>query len=163
ALAKYLWTPDQSRAHLEQKYLASPADYIAVASIRLHVRDTGPRNASSALVLLHGLGSSLHTWEPWAKALSTDHRVVRYDLPRFGLTGPDPTNDYSEGRGMQILAALLDKLGIKRAILIGNSMGGRLAWNFAALHSDRVEKLVLISPDGFQSAGFEYGKAPKVP
>jgi pimeloyl-ACP methyl ester carboxylesterase len=64
---------------------------------------------------------------------------------------------------MVVLAALMDKLGVARASLIGNSMGGKLAWMFAAEHPERVGKLVLVSPDGFASPGFEYGKKPDVP
>jgi pimeloyl-ACP methyl ester carboxylesterase len=113
--------------------------------------------------MLHGFGSSLHTWEPWANALSDKYRVVRYDLPGFGLTGADPTGDYSDRRGMQVLADLMDALSIRRAALIGNSMGGKLAWMFAADHPSRVTKLILVSPDGFASPGFEYGKKADVP
>ena len=157
-----LWTPDRPRGALEAKYLNAPSDYIEVAGLRLHVRDSGPKTAP-ALIMLHGFGSSLHTWEPWARALSAHYRVVRYDLPGSGLTGADPTGDYTDTRGMVVLMALLDKLGITRATLIGNSLGGRLAWTFAAIHPDRVERLVLISPDGFRSAGVEYGKAAETP
>lgn len=157
-----LRTPDKALSVLEAKYLKSPSDYIEVAGLRLHLRDSGPKTAS-ALIMLHGFGSSLHTWEAWAKTLSSQYRVIRYDLPGSGLTGADPTNDYTDTRGMEVLLALLDKLGIQRATLIGNSMGGRLAWNFAATHTERVERLVLISPDGFASDGMEYGKAAKVP
>jgi pimeloyl-ACP methyl ester carboxylesterase len=113
--------------------------------------------------MIHGLGSSLHTWQAWADALDADFRVVRFDLPGSGLSEPDPTGDYSDARSLQILAALMDQLGIARADLIGNSIGGRLAWRFAARNPDRVAKLVLVSPDGFASPGFEYGKAPHVP
>lgn len=157
----WLWTPDKYRTELEAKYLQSPADYLDVAGLRLHVRDSGPKDAD-ALILLHGLGSSLHTWEPWAQELSATYRVIRYDLPGSGLTGADPTGDYSQARGVRVLSALMDKLAIQRASLIGNSMGGRLAWNFAAQCPGRVDKLVLISPDGFESPGYEYGKRPDV-
>jgi pimeloyl-ACP methyl ester carboxylesterase len=89
--------------------------------------------------------------------------VIRFDLPGFGLTGPDSSGDYTDTRAMKILADLMDQLGLARASLIGNSLGGRIAWNFAALHPDRVARLVLISPDGFASPGFAYGKAPRTP
>jgi pimeloyl-ACP methyl ester carboxylesterase len=158
----WLYTPDRPRAALEAKYLANPADYRLVAGIRLHLRDTGPSGAP-AIILLHGFGSSLQTGDPWADTLSATYRVIRYDLPGFGLTGPDPTGDYSDARAMAILLAVMDQLGLKRATLIGNSMGGKLAWQFAATHPDRVDKLVLISPDGFASPGFEYGRKPDVP
>ncbi len=130
--------------------------------LRLHVRDSGAREAP-AVILLHGFGSSLHTWEPLARALSGEYRVIRFDLPGFGLTGVDPSGDYTDARSVQVLGALMDRLGLPRASLIGNSIGGKIAWNFAALHPDRVDKLVLISPDGFASPGFEYGKKPQVP
>jgi pimeloyl-ACP methyl ester carboxylesterase len=131
-----------------------------------HVRTDGNNGASGTIpvvILLHGLGSSLHTWEPWARSLSAHYRVVRFDLPGFGLTGADPSGDYSDARGIAVLLALMDALSIRRVSLIGNSMGGKLAWQFAALHPDRVARLVLISPDGFASPGFEYGKQAEVP
>lgn len=158
----WLWTPDKSRADLEALYLADPADLVRVSGTTLHVRDTGPRGAP-AVILLHGFGASLHTWEPWAADLDEDFRVVRLDLPGAGLSPPDPTGDYSDDRVINLLLALMDQRGLDRAALIGNSVGGRIAWTFAARHSDRVTRLVLISPDGFASPGFEYGKAPEVP
>jgi pimeloyl-ACP methyl ester carboxylesterase len=157
----WLYTPDKSRADLEARY-SSPAEFVQVAGIRLHVRDTGPKDAP-AVILLHGLGSSLQTWEPWAETLSAQYRVIRFDLPGFGLTGPDPTGDYSDTRSMVVLAALMDTLSIQHASLIGNSMGGKIAWLFAATYPKRVDKLVLVSPDGFASPGFEYDKKPELP
>lgn len=168
--AGWLWTPDKARSELEARYARSPGDFVSVAGLRLHVRDSGARGGQPAnqpnppvVVLLHGFGSSLHTWEPWAQALAGTHRVIRYDLPGAGLTGADPTGDYSDERGMQVLLALLDQLGVARASVVGHSMGGRLAFRFAATHPGRVDKLVLVAPDGFASPGFEYDKAPDVP
>ena len=160
ALAAY--TPDTDQDTLRARYLASPGDLRTIDGTSLHVRDTGPRDAP-ALILLHGFGSSLHTWEPWARALDPTYRVIRFDFPGSGLSAPDPTDDYADQRNMQLLAALMDTLGVTRATVIGNSMGGRIAWSFAARYPERVEKLVLISPDGFASAGFEYGKPAEVP
>ena len=158
----WLYTPDKPRHALEAQYARRPSTFIEVAGIRLHLRDTGPRDAP-ALVMLHGFGSSLDTWNSWAGQLSADHRVIRFDLPGFGLTGTDPTGDYSDARTIAVILTLLDRLGVQRATLIGNSMGGRIAWAFAATHPDRVSKLVLVSPDGFASPGTEYDKKPDVP
>ncbi|MDN2581787.1 alpha/beta hydrolase [Aquibium sp. ELW1220] len=154
-----LYAPDKSRAVLEVAY---PGDYRTVGGVRLRLRDTGPRDAP-AVILLHGFGASLDTWEAWAQALSSRFRVVRFDLPGFGLTGTDPTGDYTDARAIEILLGLMDQLGIHRAGIVGNSLGGRIAWNFAARHPDRVSRLVLVSPDGFASPGFAYGKAADVP
>jgi pimeloyl-ACP methyl ester carboxylesterase len=158
-LAVWLYAPDKPRAVLAAAY---PGAYRRVDGVRLRLRDTGPPDAP-AVILLHGFGASLDTWEPWAKVLSAHYRVIRFDLPGFGLTGPDPTGDYSDTRAQRLLADLMDQLGVRRASLIGNSLGGRVAWSFAARHPDRVSRLVLISPDGFASPGFAYGKAPKTP
>ncbi len=160
-IAWWLWTPDKTRAFLESRYLRSPADMVDVAGTRLHVRDDGPKDAP-ALLLLHGFGSSLQTWDNWSADLARDHRVVRFDLPGSGLSAPDPSGNYSDARTMDIMVALLDQRGIAKASIIGNSIGGRMAWTFAATHPERTDKLVLISPDGFASPGFEYGKAPEV-
>lgn len=158
----WLFTPDQPRAALEARYATGPGDFLAVAGLRLHVRDSGPREAP-AVILLHGFGSSLHTWENWAALLAADHRVIRLDLPGFGLTGPDPTGTYTDARSIEVLAALMDALGLRRASLVGSSMGGRIAWAFAAHHPERVDRLVLMAPDGFASHGRAYGTAGTVP
>jgi pimeloyl-ACP methyl ester carboxylesterase len=159
ALAFVLYAPDKPRATLEAAY---PGEYRTVDGVRLRLRDSGPRGAP-AVVMLHGFGASLETWEPWAHSLSAHYRVIRFDLPGFGLTGADPAGDYTDARTMKVLADLMDQLGIARASLIGNSLGGRIAWNFAATYPDRVTRLVLVSPDGFASPGFEYDKASKPP
>lgn len=157
-----LWTPDRSLSVLEAQYLRAPDDYREAAGLRLHVRVSGPDTAP-AIVLLHGFGSSLHTWDAWAEALAPDYRVIRFDLPGFGLTGADPRDDYSDRRAMAIIDALLDQLGLTKASFVGNSLGGRIAWRYAAEYPARVDKLVLISPDGFASPGFEYERRPTVP
>jgi len=158
----WIYTPDKQRPVLEAEYARAPSVFLDLLGLRLHVRDTGPR-AAPALIFLHGFGASLRTWEDWARDLESDHRVIRYDLPGFGLTGADPSGDYTDARSIAVLLALMDRLGVARASVVGNSMGGRIAWTFAALHPERMDKLVLVSPDGFASPGLEYGVAPKVP
>jgi len=158
----WLWTPDRPLAELEARYLQSPADLVLVDGVRLHLRDSGPREAP-AVVLLHGFGASLQTWEAWAQALAADHRVIRFDLPGSGLSLPDPAADYTDARSVELLAALMDRLGLQRASIVGHSIGGRIAWTFAARHPERLDKLVLVAPDGFASPGFDYGKPPDVP
>jgi pimeloyl-ACP methyl ester carboxylesterase len=158
----WLYTPDKSLAALEAKYATADDHFVPAAGLRLRVRETGPKDAP-AIILLHGFGSSLETWEGWAKILSGSYRVIRFDLPGFGLSGPDPTGDYTDARTVAVLGALMEALGVPRADLIGNSLGGKIAWLFAAQFPARVDKLVLVSPDGFASPGFEYGKPPEVP
>jgi len=158
----FLYTPDKPAAQLDAMYVTPEDHFIEVMGVRLRVRISGPAGAP-VVILLHGFGSSLETWQPWADVLAQKYRVIRYDLPGFGLTGVDPSGDYTDARSVLILAALMDQLNIAQASLIGNSLGGKIAWNFAAAYPARVTKLVLVSPDGFASPGFEYGVKPKLP
>ncbi len=161
-LAFWLWTPDKSRNELEARYLAAPGDLVQVGPWRLHVRDSGPKEAP-AVVMLHGFGASLQTWDVWAPALSATHRVIRLDLPGNGLSDPDPANDYTDARSIELVLSLMDQLGVARASIVGHSIGGRIAWTFAARYPERTERLVLVASDGFASPGFEYGSAAEVP
>lgn len=154
-LGGWLYTPDKDRTELEAVYAQPPSQFVAVAGLRVHVRDTG-RKAAPAVVLLHGFASSLHTWEAWSQALEKDHRVIRFDLPGAGLTGADPTGDYSDARALQVMTELLDNMEVQQAVVVGHSMGGRLAFKFAAEQPQRVSLLVLIAPEGF---GAETGAA----
>lgn len=153
--------PDLPRDALLARYGAPPSRFLHVDGITLHLRDEGPRDAP-AVLLLHGFGSSLHAWDDWVPAIARTFRVIRLDLPGFGLTGPDPRGDYADARTVALLAALLDHLGIARAHAVGSSMGGRIAWRFAADRPDRVDRLVLMAPDGFSETG-RYGEAPRIP
>ena len=157
-----LWTPDLDRATLERQYLQSPGDMVQVLDQRLHVRESGPKDAP-AVLLIHGFGASLHTWDLWAQTLSQHLRVLRLDLPGSGLSPPDTGNDYSDTRSIALINALLDARGLQKVSLLGHSIGGRIAWTFAATAPQRVDKLVLLAPDGFASPGFEYGKPAQVP
>ena len=161
-LALLLWTPDLDRATLETRYLQAPGDLVEMDGQRLHVRDSGPADAP-AILMIHGFAASLHTWEPWAQALAGPFRVLRLDLPGSGLSAPDAVGNYRDARTVALLRALLDQRGIRRAHLLGHSIGGRIAWTFAAAHPERVDRLVLLAPDGFASPGFAYGQAPEVP
>ena len=166
ALLIWAWAPDKNRADLEKIYAPAPSAFFQVLGMRVHYRDLGPpiatKPAPQTLIFLHGFGSSLHTWDAWAPTLAQDYRVISLDLPGFGLTGANPSGDYSDAFVLQFLSAFADQLGIQSAVWIGNSMGGRFAWEMAVAQPQRVDKLVLISPDGFASKGFQYGEKPSI-
>jgi len=161
--ALYLWTPDKSKAELEKTYGSSKNAYVSVLGVNLHYQDTGPSKNATPILFLHGFGASLQTWDTWAQALSDDYRVISVDLPGFGLTGEDPSGIYTDQRSVEVLEAFLKELNIPKVVLVGNSMGGKFAWQFAARYPNQVSKLVLISPDGYASPGIEYGKKTEVP
>ena len=152
-----VWTPDKNGDELIEKYAQAPSQFITISGTRLHYRDSGNKNLTT-LIFLHGFGSSLHTWDAWASALEQDYRVIRLDLPGFGLSGENEKNDFSDTHDIAVILGLLDTLEVNKASFVGNSLGGKLAWRIAAAYPNRVDKLVLISPDGFASEGFEYDK-----
>lgn len=143
-----LWTPDQSRESLERKYKTEGMRYLELSDAQVRISDLGTHH-SEVLFLLHGFGSSLETWNDWVKPLSDGYRVIRCDIVGFGLSGPAQHRDYSDEADVRRLAEILDQLHIEKATLIGHSLGGRIAWNFAARYPNRIHKLVLIAPDGF--------------
>lgn len=144
----WAWAPDQPAEALMARWGAPPSRIESVLGLPLHLRDEGPRDDPTPIVLLHGTGDSLHTWQGWTDALAPTRRVIRYDLPGFGLTGPDPRHDYSMKRQVEVLMAVLDRLGVERVVLGGNSYGGGIAWQAALAHPDRVAALVLVDASG---------------
>lgn len=143
-----LRTPDTDAVAMRAKYGGPPSSFVDLGGgLTVHVRDTGPRDAP-VLMLLHGSNASLHTWEPWANRLDKRWRVIRYDQPGHGLTGPNPTHDYSARGFVVVLDRLRAKLGIKRFALAGNSMGGGIAWHYALAHPERVSALILVDASG---------------
>jgi pimeloyl-ACP methyl ester carboxylesterase len=120
------------RAGVEPRY-----EDLSGLRVRYVRRGRGP-----TLVLLHGLASSIYTWADVIPALAEDHDVVAVDLPGFG--GSDIPEELSSSVYPATVLALMDRLGISRATLVGNSLGGSVAVVLAARHPERVRRLVLI-------------------
>ena len=141
-----LFRPDLASEQLEAQYTDSASRFLKWGGLRIHYKDEG---AGPALLLIHGTASSLHTWDGWVGELEDQFRLVRLDLPGFGLTGPEPEHDYSTARRVEVLTALLDHLQVDRCSVAGNSLGGYIAWQFAARRPERVDQLVLIDAAGY--------------
>lgn len=149
ALVAAHWAPDRPVAALAARWAAPPSAFLEVAGLPVHLRDEGVRGDPLPIVLLHGTSASLHTWDGWVEVLARERRVVRVDLPGFGLTGPAPDDDYRMARYVEFVAALLDALGIERCVLAGNSFGGWIAWETALALPSRVAALVLVDAAGY--------------
>ena len=144
------WAPDRPVGALLARWAPPPSRFLAIDGLQAHLRDEGPRDDPQPLVLLHGTSASLHTWDGWAARLTPAHRVIRVDLPGFGLTGPDPHGDYTIERYVHFTLALLDALGVEHCVIGGNSFGGWVAWETALARPDRVARLVLIDAAGYE-------------
>lgn len=102
------------------------------------------------VLLLHGISSSLYTWKDVLPALAAHHDVIAVDLPGFGDSAiPSPA---SGDRIARSVVGLMDRLGITRASLVGNSLGGAIAIAIAARLPDRVDRIVLIDAAGYNFA-----------
>ncbi|TAK92970.1 MAG: alpha/beta hydrolase [Aquabacterium sp.] len=144
------WETDRQLGDLVARWAPEPSSFVELDGMQVHMRDTGPRDDPYPIVLLHGMSSSLHTYEGWQTALQGKHRIISVDLPGFGLTGPSPQGDYRIDAYTRFVLRLLDTLGLRRVVLVGNALGGEVAWQTAVLAPERVRKLVLIDSDGYQ-------------
>ena len=144
-----VWAPDQPVSALAPRWAQAPSQFVLVGTMLAHLRDEGPRDDPAPIVLLHGTSDSLHTWDGWSAALRGQRRVIRFDLPGFGLTGPHPQADYSIDAYVQFVLALLDTLDVQTFVLGGNSLGGQIAWQTAHAQPQRVRQLVLVDAAGY--------------
>lgn len=118
------------------------------SAVRVVHLDRGPRDGSGhPLLLLHGSPGSRHDFDALAPRLPEDRRVVAPDLPGFGESGREMP-DYSARAHAAYAEALLDRLGIERAHLVGFSMGGAVAAELADRAPERVASLSLVAALG---------------
>jgi pimeloyl-ACP methyl ester carboxylesterase len=138
----------------------------------VHFRDEGPKNDPTPLVLLHGTAASLHTWQGWVGELRARKRVITFDLPGFGLTGPFagdyPHDDYRADTLAHFTLDFLDALHVNRFAIGGNSLGGEVAWRVAGLAPARVDRLILVDASGYNfvpehvPVGFQIARVPVI-
>ena len=150
-----VWAPDVPVDELKARWARPPSRFLEVNGQQVHLRDEGPHDDPAPIVLLHGTSASLHTWQGWAEGLRDQRRVIRFDLPGFGLTGPNRQQDYSIERYVLFVRAVMDKLGVDRFVLAGNSLGGQIAWAIAAAFPDRVDRLILVDAGGYPPSSFQ--------
>ncbi|HMQ06282.1 MAG TPA: alpha/beta hydrolase [Saprospiraceae bacterium] len=150
---------------LIQKYATPPSEFIRILDMDVHYRKQG--YGDRHLVLIHGTGASLHTWEGWVEQLQNEFIIHSFDLPAFGLTGPSKDRDYSMKAYVNFLDQLISQAGIHAFALAGNSLGGQIAWEYTLQHPEKVTHLVLIDAAGYPKTGkggsvFRWAKMPVV-
>jgi len=153
---------------LKLKYATGASSFMPLMGMQVHYRSEGNLADSLPLVLIHGTSASLHTWDSLVKLLTatTHKRIIRMDLPAFGLTGPNPENKYQAAYYTLFIDSFLQALQIKQCLLGGNSLGGAIAWQYAVAHPDKVNQLVLIDAAGYPiknekgSLGFKIASMP---
>lgn len=131
---------------LYQKYTNEHSRFIPINGNLIHYREEGE---GFPLVLLHGAFSSLHTYDGWTQELKKHFRVIRFDLPGFGLTGPLASHDYSLQNHLRYLDLLLNRLKVGKCYIAGSSLGGWLTWEYTLRYPERIEKMILLDAAGF--------------
>ncbi len=160
---------DQSPEEVYKKYALAISQQIAIGGVQLHYSDEGNRLDSTPLLLIHGTSSSLRTWDGVTAQLKNQYRIIRFDLPGFGLTGPNPNHDYSTRYYNEVIDSLLKALQISRVIIVGNSLGGAIATQYAIYQPAKVRGLVLVDAAGLPPAkktkgaiGFKLAQMPVI-
>jgi len=131
---------------LVEKYTNTHSKFMSLDGNSVHYRDEGQ---GEVIVLLHGTASSLHTWDEWARGLSKQYRVIRMDLPGFGLTGPDQGNRYEVEDDVAFVNKFLAQLELDHVHLVGSSLGGRIAWEYSVVYPSQVKSLTLMNALGY--------------
>ncbi|MFM1782143.1 MAG: 2-hydroxymuconate semialdehyde hydrolase [Pseudomonadota bacterium] len=149
-------------------YANSSSQFMSILGMQVHYRDQGVQSDSVPLILLHGMSSSLNTWDSVVFYLANHRRVISLDLPGFGLTGPSPENMYNFDYYNKFIDSFTRRLQLTKFTLVGNSMGGSIAWNYALFNPAVVDKLVLIDAAGYPkrgesgSLGFKIASTPVI-
>ncbi len=145
-----LWVyRDIPREQLEAKYTNDASRFMQIGDVRMHYRDEGPRDAP-AVLLIHANFASLLGWEPWVEALRENYRVVRFDMTSHGLTGPDPTGDYTLERTLELTEKFIKAVGLERFSIGGTSLGGTVSVIYTATHPEQIDNLILLSPGSIE-------------
>ena len=149
-------------------YANSSSQFMSILGMQVHYRDQGVQSDSVPLILLHGMSSSLNTWDSVVFYLANHRRVISLDLPGFGLSGPSPENMYNFDYYNKFIDSFTRRLQLTKFTLVGNSMGGSIAWNYALFNPAVVDKLVLIDAVGYPkrgesgSLGFKIASTPVI-
>lgn len=151
-LATYYTLPHYFREpllELNRGFAGLKEKTVLVDSHELHYLEGG---SGDTVVLLHGIFAEKDHWVDFARPLTSSYRVVAPDLPGFGESSRMGDLQYDYTIQTEMLVKMLDKLGIKRAHLAGNSMGGTIATLLAIKHPERVASVAFIgSPHGIRS------------
>ncbi len=131
---------------LESEYQNINSRYIDIDGLRVHYRDEGQ---GPTLLLIHNEMGSLASWDRWVEEIGHKYRIVRMDLPGFGLTGPSTLHDYGRSATVNFISRFIDELYLQNVIIVGASYGGFTAWNYALDNPDNVDKLILLAPVGY--------------
>ncbi len=144
----FFYKSDLSKEQLTYPYINAHSKFTKLANgANMHYRDEGNPNGK-VLVMIHGGFGSLHNWEGWVDNLKDDYRLISMDLLGHGLTGKYPKNLYDRHSERDAVHQLLQKLGVEKYSIAGNSFGGGVALELVLQYPQEVEGLILVDSEG---------------
>ena len=141
------WHDDIPVEEIIEKHAYDNSEFLELDGMRVHYRING--DTGETIVLLHGTAASLHTWEAWTDELSKYYRVVSFDMPGFGITGPEPNGVYTRERYLKFIDDMLVKLNVDSCYMAGHSFGGYMTWSYAVAHPEKVKKIAILNSSGY--------------
>jgi len=132
--------PRLTVAELRAKYQDARSRYMTIRGMEVHYKDEGK---GPVLFMVHGSQSSLRTWDRITMLLKNRYRIVRYDIPGFGLSGAVTDEAAASVQPTEVAEELLTRLGVTKATVVGVSSGGTMGMYLAARRPDMVERLIL--------------------
>lgn len=145
-----------SKEKIKQEYALPNSHFLKWRGGDVHYVDEG---SGPVVLMIHGFGGHFRNFQKLAEEMKGQYRVIRVDLPGFGLSDCPPV-DKSNPQFVKLYddfsTFLIDTLHLDSMYVIGNSMGGMIAWNMAVKHPQNVQKLVLLA-----SAGYDLDKTAK--
>ena len=156
----------EDAATAESRFLTIP--FAGTPGLPIHYLERGPnggpgtRAGGASFLLLHGFTLNAFTWDPVLDAFAARGRTIAYDQPPYGLSAKPAAGDwsganpYDKAAAIKQLFALMDELGVGRAVLVGSSSGGTLALEAALTRPERIAALILVAP-------WVYAQRPTLP
>ena len=173
--SRFITMPDGVVAHYRDEFTASRLTSADLGGLAAQI-DVTPKDHRCApydpmaatraqplgiLVMIHGFSASTRDWDAWIDRLCGQYRIISIDLPGHGLTSAPAGYKAGIDRYADLIDAVTTRLGVEKFVIIGNSMGGGTAWNFALRHPDRLDGLVLVDAAGWERPkGQDSGKGP---
>ena len=162
----FFYHSDIPRHRILKKHRPDNLQTTIVQGDTIYYADSG---SGETILLLHGTSSFLQTWDPWTRSLDKEYRIIRPDLPGFGLTGSLRDKDFSLEKYVAVLSGLMESLDIQSYHIAGNSFGAYLATQMALQNPQKVKSLCILSGSGYRmdsvqtkTSGFSLATIPGV-
>ena len=130
--------------------------FASAGGVRIHYHDVNSTAPGLPLVCLHGAGPGASAWSNFrgnVEAFASRYRTILVDLPQYGRSDKPVITEGRQSFSARVMHELLDELGIERANLLGNSMGGQVALKLAIEWPSRVHRLIAVGSSPTRTVG----------